>query len=87
MKVTLDKAQFRAVNALRGLPEGAHMMVMTSRPIEAGGILEGAREDFDELVSHISEELADAMVSAASGRALASVAIAIDPDSVDWLGM
>ncbi|MEQ1564803.1 MAG: hypothetical protein ABMA64_04110 [Myxococcota bacterium] len=27
MKVALTKAEYRAVNALRGLPEGAHMLV------------------------------------------------------------
>lgn len=87
MRVTLNKTQYRAVNALRGLPQGAHLMVMCSRSTDTGGILEGDRDAMDELVSHISEELADGMVSAATGRALASAAIAIDPKSADWLGM
>ncbi|GEM_PF-6216416 len=41
MKVELDKAQDKALNALRGLPQGAHMLVMCSRITASGCILEG----------------------------------------------
>ncbi len=87
MKVTLTKAQYRAVNALRGLPQGAHMMIMCSSATETGGVLEGSKADFEELVSFIGEELAEGMLSAASGRALGSLCIQIDPGCADWLGM
>jgi len=87
MQVTLTKAQHRAVNALRGLPAGAHMLVMCSSSTESGGILDGNSNDFDELVSHINEELADGTISASASRTLAAVCVKIDPSSADWLGM
>ncbi len=88
MTITLTKAQYRAVNDLRGLPEGAHMMVMCSRPTDkGGGILEGDESDFDELVSFIGESLADGMLSETRGRTLGSLCVKIDPDCADWLGL
>lgn len=88
MTITLTKAQYRAVNDLRGLPEGAHMMVMCSRPTDkGGGILEGDEADFDELVSFIGESLADGMLSETKARPLRSLCVKIDPDCADWLGM
>ena len=87
MKVTLTKTQYRAVNDLRGLPHAAHMLVMTSRSTDTGGVLDGDREAFDALVSHISEDLADGMHSASKARTLAAAAVKIDPSCADWLGM
>jgi len=87
MTLTLTKAEDRALNALRGLPEGAHMLVMCSRRAETGVILEGPVEDFDELVAFIGDQLADGLVSATAERALVSLCVKIDPDCEDWLGM
>lgn len=88
MKVTLDKAGFQAVSALRGLPPGAHRLVMRSRSTaRGGGVLEGPEDAFDELVLFISGELADGMVSPGQARALRAACERIDPDSAHWLGM
>lgn len=87
MKVTLNKTQYRAINDLRGLPPEAHMLVMCARSTDKGGVLDGRPGAFEELVSHIGEELGDGMVSATAGRALASAAVKIDPACADWLGM
>jgi len=87
MKITLTKTQYQAVNALRGLPNDAHMLVMCSRSTEKGGVLDGDRNAFDALVSHISEDLAHGMHSVSRARALAAVAVKIDPSCADWLGM
>ncbi len=87
MKVSLNKAQFRAVNDLRGLPEGAHLMVMTSRFTPTGGVLEGAPEDFEELIAFVGEELAEGTLNASAARALRAMCVAIDPSSADWLGL
>lgn len=87
MKVTLNKTQYQAINDLRGLPPEAHMLVMCARSTEKGGVLDGRKAAFEELVSHIGEELADGMVSEAACRALFSAAVKIDPDCADWLGM
>ena len=88
MTITLNKSQYRALNALRGLPEEAHMLIMcSSLTPTGGGILEGPEEAFDELVEFISGELAEGMVSASASKALLSLCAALDPDCVDWLGM
>jgi len=87
MKVTLSKTQHRAVNDLRGLPHDAHMLIMCSRYTATGGTLEGSEKAFEELVSFISEEMAEGMLSATAARALMSLCIKIDPECADWLGM
>ena len=60
-----------------GLPPGAHMLVMCSSSTDSGGVLDGNSSDFDELVSHINEELADGL-SASASRTLAAVCVKID---------
>ncbi len=88
MKVSLTKAEYRAVNALRGLPDGAHMLVMCSTMTPTGsGILEGSKDAFEELVSFVGEEMAEGMLSAAAARTLGSMCVKIDPECADWLGM
>lgn len=88
MRISLDKAGFQAVNALRGLPRGVHSLVMRSRSTEGGGgVLEGGEDAFDELVQFISGEIADGMVSPGQARALRAACARIDPESVHWLGM
>ncbi|MEL6346159.1 MAG: hypothetical protein AAFV53_23820 [Myxococcota bacterium] len=86
MKVTLSKAQYRAVNALRGMPYDAHMLIMCSQPTKTGGILEGSQKAFDELVTFISEEMAEGMLSASASRTLSALCVKIDPSCASWLG-
>jgi hypothetical protein len=87
MKVAVNKGEYRALNALRGLPEGAHMLVMCSSFTETGGLLEGSEEDFEELVSFIGGEMADGTLSLTAARALRSMCLKIDPGCAEWLGM
>ena len=87
MKLNVNKSEYRALNDLRGLPTGAHMLIMCSRFSPTGGILEGSEEAFEQLVAFISEELAYGMPSAATTQTLASLCVKIDPDCVEWLGM
>jgi len=87
MRVTLNKTQYRAVNDLRGLPHDAHMLIMCSRHTATGGVLEGSEQAFEELVSFVSEELAEGKLSATAARALLSLCIKIDPECADWLGI
>jgi hypothetical protein len=87
MKVALTKAEYRAVNALRGLPEGAHMLIMCSRLTETGGELSGSEDAFEELVSFIGEEIGEGMLSAAAARTLSKLCVKIDPECGEWLGM
>lgn len=86
MKMSLAKAEYDAVNDLRGLPHASHMLVMCSRPTREGGVLEGSDDAFAELVSSIGEAMADGMLSAGAARTLRSACLIIDPDCADWLG-
>lgn len=86
MRVTLNKTQYRALNKLRGLPDGAHRLIMCSRSTPTGGTLQGSEKAFDELVEFISTEIAYGMLSATATKALASLCVKIDPDCADWLG-
>ncbi len=87
MKITLNKKQYRALHQLRGLPEGAHMLVMCSGMTDTGGTLDGDPDAFDELVGFINEEITEGMVSATTAGVLASLCVKIDPDSAEWLGL
>jgi hypothetical protein len=87
MRVALTKTEFRALNALRGLPEDAHYLVMTSSPTPTGGELDGDEDAFEELVAFIGEELAEGMLSASAAKTLWRLAVKIDPSCAEWLGM
>jgi len=50
-------------------------------------ILKGESEDFDDLLSLISEEIGEGMCTKANGRYLLAVCKKIDPSSLDWIGM
>ena len=87
MKVTLTEAEYQAVNALRGLPPNAHLLIMCSRMTPTGGELDGSEEDFEELVSHLSGEIASGVVPRAKVSALWKLCVKIDPACAAWLGM
>ena len=87
MKVALTKGEYQAVNALRGLPEGAHMLIMCSSPTATGGLLEGSKDDFEELVSFIGEEMVDGSLPASAQRVLYAACLKIDPGCAARLGM
>lgn len=57
MRVALNKAEYRLLNRLRGLPPGAQLMVITSITTPTGGALDGDPEDFEELAAFLREEL------------------------------
>ena len=85
MRVAVNKAEYRALNGLRGLPAGAHTLVMCALPTPTGGVLDGSETDFAELVSFIGGEIADGTLPAS--RALLSLCLKIDPECGDWLGL
>lgn len=86
MKISITGKQWHALNDLRGLPEAAHMLVMCSMPTENGAVLEGDKDAFDELVAHISEDLAEGMLTGGTAKALVALCLKIDPRAGDWLG-
>jgi len=87
MKLIVTPEQQRALEKLRGLPDNAHLLLMTSRYTATGGILNGRKKAFTELVEHISEDLAAGMHPVADARRLAEVCLKIDAECADWLGM
>jgi hypothetical protein len=86
MKVSITRTQWHALTDLRGLPEGAHMLVMCSAPTETGAVLDGDQDAFDELVAHIGEDLGDGMLRGSAAKALVALCLKIDPRCGDWLG-
>jgi hypothetical protein len=86
MKVSATKTQWLALNDLRGLPERAHMLVMCSIPSEEGGVLEGSKEAFGELIEHINEDLCEGMLTGRAATALKALCLKIDPRCAKWLG-
>ncbi len=87
MMVSITKTQYLALNDLRGLPEGAHMLVMCSIPSEEGAVLEGSKEAFGELIEHINEDLCEGMLTGPAAKALKSLCLRIDRRCAEWLGM
>jgi hypothetical protein len=87
MRVSIDKREFRSLNAVRGLPPDAHLLIMCARSTPTGATLEGSEQAFDELVSFISGEIADEMVPETEMSSLSSLCVRIDPGCADWLGM
>lgn len=86
MKLTITRTQWHALNDLRGLPDGAHMLVMCSRPVDKGAVLEGDEAAFRELVEHIGEDLADGMLAGRAAEGLVALCLKIDPRCGAWLG-
>ena len=86
MKVTVNRSETRALNNLRGLPEDAHMMLMTMSISVDGGVLEGTAKTLQSLVEFIGELLADGMLSDPDATVLAALCEKIDPSCIDWLG-
>lgn len=71
MQLTLSRSESNAVYDLRGVPQGAHLLLMTGRPVGMETLLDGPNEWFDELVGHMYEELEEGLVSPARSRTLA----------------
>ena len=58
MKVKITKAQYSALNDIRGLQEDAHYMVILAKEDAKGGyVLEGTEKTFDGLVSDLYDEV------------------------------
>lgn len=87
MNLPINKSQWHALNELRGLPETAHLLVMSARSTDSGAVLDGSQSAFGELVEHIGSELEEGMFSGPIAGALHALCVKIDPECADWLGM
>ena len=85
MKSTVNMSQYRALNALRGVPDGVHMMIMCSRRTEDGAEIEGAESDFRALVEFVGEEVAEGLVVGGAARALVALCEEIEPGCSEWM--
>ena len=58
MKIKITKAQYSALNDIRGLQQDAHYMVILAKEDPSGDyILEGTEKTFDGLVSDLYDEV------------------------------
>ena len=86
MQVEISEAESRALNKLRGLPQGVFMMIVTARPLAQGETLQGEEASFQELIEFIDEEIAEGMVSGRAASLLFDLCVRMDPSCADWLG-
>ena len=57
-KLSITRAEYDALNEIRGLAEAAHYMVILAKQSSNGRfILEGSSEAFDALTSDLSDEI------------------------------
>ena len=87
LRISINKIEYRTLINLRGLPDGAHMLIMCASSTPTGAILEGSEEAFEELVAFISEELAEGLVRGRTAGTLHALGVKIDPGCADWLGI
>lgn len=87
VKLIVSKAQYSALMAIYGPPENVHYMIMCSLPKDGKFSLEGEKEDFEDLLSVISEDIGEGFCSKTNAGHLLAVCKKIDPSSLDWIGM
>ena len=87
MKVNVSNAQYSALMEIYGLPENVNSMIMCCAPEAGKWTLEGDAEDFEDLLSVISEEIGKGVCSQTNARHLSSLCKKVDPSSLDWIGM
>ena len=87
MNIQLTTKQYSALLNIYGPPESVHEMIMSSELRNGKNILTGDDEDFDELLSLISEEIGEGLCPATNIQHLLSVCKKVDPSSLDWIGM
>lgn len=87
MKISVTLTQYAALLDIYGPPQNVHSLINCSRTKNGQFILEGEPEDFDELLSVISEEIGEDFCSKSNAKSLLAVCKKIDPGSLDWIGM
>ena len=87
MEVYVTQPQYSALMDIYGPPANVHDMIMLSSPKGKGQLLQGDEEDFDELLSLISEEIGEGMCSKTNAKHLLGICKKIDSESLAWIGM
>lgn len=86
MEVKISMKQYCALSDIYGPPQNIHYMITCARLENENWVLEGKAEEFDELLSLISEEIGEGLCSKANARELLGVCKKVDPSSLDWIG-
>ena len=87
MKINVSTTQYTALLDIYGPPENVHYLLMCSEPKDGKFVLEGEKEDFDDLLSVISQDIGSGLCSKTTARQLLGVCKKIEPSSLDWIGM
>ena len=81
IKIKITKAQYSALNDIRGLQQDAHYMVILAKDLPDGGyVLEGTEETFDHLVTDLYEEVEFEMQPKSKLKHLRSLICEIQPE-------
>lgn len=87
MEISLTRIQYSALMDIYGPPENVHYMIMTSKPEGNRWILKGDDDDFEDLLTIISEDIGEGLCSKKNINSLLAVCKKVDPTSLDWIGM
>jgi hypothetical protein len=80
-KLLITKAQYLALDRIRGLEQSVHYMVMAAKETPKGYVLEGSSEAFDHLQNDLSDEIYHEMSPASQLKHLRSLMLRLEPDS------
>lgn len=87
MKVIVSTAQYSALMDIYGPQENVHNMIMCGLPKDGKFTLQGETQDFEDLLSVISEDIGSGLCSKTNAKQLLGVCKKIDPSSLDWIGI
>jgi hypothetical protein len=80
-KLLITKAQYSALDNIRGLEQSVHFMVMCARETPKGYVLEGDPDTFDHLQDDLSDEIYHEMSPPSRLKHLRSLMLRLEPDS------
>ena len=86
-KIPLTKKQQYALFDIRGTPDAVHSMIYSMDTVNGKEVLKGSSDDFDELLSLISEEIGEGLCPKKNITPLLQICEKVDPESLDWIGM
>lgn len=87
MKILISEKEHNALIEIRGMPESVYSMVYSFKKEKSNYVLDGKNEDFEDLLSLISEEIGEGFCLKKNISTLLSICQKVDPESLDWIGM
>jgi hypothetical protein len=86
MKISITKSQYYALMDIYGPSKNVHDMIICAGSKDGKYLIEGDEDDFDDLLSLISEEIGEGLCSRKDATTLLGVCKKVDPSSLDWIG-